>query len=439
MPTIPDEYRQAMDERYRESERRMRELAGKQQALQSRALRSQGAQKGFTGARNAGAELGVLGNIGAQTSAEVIQKARELESQRLAEMQKWMEGERGYEQELGKMEKGYGYQRGLQQMKQDFEGQQNALNRALQEELTRGGWTEEANRLQMQLDANEQQWTSELAWQQEEGRGKLRLSEQELEQQAAQHAAEMGLNWAQLSEQEKARLMEDTREREMQAADIASREGMQQAQITQEQWMQQKQAELAEQGWDREAARQQAALEWERQKMYGLDYGAPPPAGGGEMPMDILGGGGGGGQQFGGMYGLEQQKLQLEQDRMEHETYLKRMGISAAEAAQMADQEHQKKLAEMGFTHESEMAELNADLAQQVEEFKANQGQLAGIMQQYSDLIAQKVNDVSGDLPSGRMNYVINNLNQQLAQHYGFDNVQDWIDNGGQPLAEWNR
>ena len=414
---LPDDLRGAMDERYAESERRMRELAGKQQALQNRALRSQGAQRGFTGARNAGAELSVLGNIGAQTSAEVIQKSRELESQRLAELQKWAEGERGYEQQRGLAEQGYGHQRGLQQMKQDFEGQQNALNRQLQDELTRGGWTEEAKRLQMQLDANESQWTSELAWEQEYGRGtlgieqgKLELSEKELEQAARQHAAEMGLSYDQLSEQEKARIMQDTRERYLQEQQIASAEGMQQAGFDQDRYMQEQVAELTRQGWTEEAARQQAALQWEHEKMYGP---------GSSAPMDMLGGAQGGGAGFGGYggtYGLEQQKLQLEQQKLDLQEQLTREGWDRDSAAAEADRQFQQQMQESGFGHDTEMAETNARLNEQLEEFKANRGQIAGAMQNYSDWLTLRI---QGEMDIGRFNQAVDNLNIQLAELYG--------------------
>ena len=407
---LPDDLRGAMDERYAESERRMRELAGKQQALQNRALRSQGAQRGFTGARNAGAELSVLGNIGAQTSAEVIQKSRELESQRLAELQKWAEGERGYEQQRGLAEQGYGHQRGLQQMKQDFEGQQNALNRQLQDELTRGGWTEEAKRLQMQLDANESQWTSELAWEQEYGRGtlgieqgKLELSEKELEQAARQHAAEMGLSYDQLSEQEKARIMEDTRQRYLQEQQIASTEGMQEKQFTHEGFMQDRIDALEREGWDRDDARQQASIEWEREKH------------GGEMD-------------------IAQQGLDFDQRKLEIQEQLEREGWDRDDARQEAQIRADQEMQESGFGHDTEMAETNARLNEQLEQFKANQGEIAGAMRNYSDWWTLRM---QGVINTADLNQAVDKLNLDIARANGFNSVEEWTQSGGVPLGHW--
>ena len=62
------------------------------------------------------------------------------------------------------------------------------------------------------------------------------------------------------------------------------------------------------------------------------------------------------------------------------------------------------------------MAETNARLNEQLEEFKANRGQIAGAMQNYSDWLTLRI---QGEMDIGRFNQAVDNLNIQLAELYG--------------------
>jgi len=418
VPTIPKEYTAAMDERYRESERRMRELAGKQQALQSRALRSQGAQRGFTGARNAGAELSVLGSIGAQTSAEVIQKNRELESQRLAEMNKWMEGERGYEQQRGLAEQGFGFQAKLAKDKDD---------RAA--ELQREGWTRSEAEAQAERELKQTMQQSEFGQEktmqdmiadlEREGWG---AEEARNEAQRLWQSGESGLERDQETfiQAEEARLT-----REGWSAEAARDEAQRLWQTeesgksrTHDVTMQDMVASLEREGFTHDEAMKKAAIDWEREQMYGV--GADEQGQGGT----------------GGTYALEQRKVQLEEDRMAQEADLIAKGWDRDDARAQADRDFNKALqeAEQGYFDEdtgeyvggteAHMAQVNADMATQLEEFRANQGQIAGALAQFADAMNMRM---QGLTDIGRHNQTVDMLNEQLAA-LGYT---------GAPLTHW--
>ena len=444
MPEIPAEYSAAMDERYRESERRMRELAGKQQALQSRALRSQGAQRGFTGARNAGAEMSVLDSIGAQTSAEVIQKSRELESQRLGEMQKWMEGERGYEQELGKMKAGYGYQSRLAKDKDDRAAQlmregwdrsdANAqAERELKQTMQQASFGQEQTMQEMIADLEREGWTAEEArneaqrqW--ESGESALgRTHDVSMQDMIADLERE---GWtAEEARNEAQRLWQEGENTLSRGHDVT---------------MQDMIADLQREGWSLEDAQKKAALDFQRQQEWGLGYTGQTTGSGALILGGAAGGGGGGGG--GGAAGRAQQELDLERQRLEQQQsqYESQYGYTddegnyvggsdaAAAAAEREWQEGQTQL-EQGYYDENgeyvggtvaAMAQVEADMGAQLEELRANQGQIAGIMQQYADYMAKKAAE-GPTFPTGRFDRLTDTLNAQLKE-YGSSIVLDY-------------
>jgi hypothetical protein len=293
-----------MEERYRLSQQRMLALAGQEEMLRKRKAKSRYGEAGiYGGVRQAG-----LGAIESDVGAQRLTRARELESQRLTEEQKWLGEEMGHRRQLGLMEAGYGHQgrlaregrewqagesalqrqwqtgertggeewkSGERMGTEQFQATQADLNRQLQDELTRGGWTEEAGRLRRQIMSNERMQQEQLGF----GREQLGFQYEQL-------AEQMGLDRDKLALQE-----------------TLTREGW-----TQE--AQQLQMEI-----DAKERQVEQQLGWEREKMYGPEYagaggGGPFGGAGGALgrPYDDT--------QYGGTYGLAQQQLGLDYARL---------------------------------------------------------------------------------------------------------------------------
>ena len=150
--SMPPGLQKSQDRRWQlATQRRQQDIGGVYRGKET-ALQRQAAKSGFLDQGEHGRQAFSLASAGA---AEGTQALRDIEAERAKEELTWAQGERQYQQTLGTMEAGYGYNKKLQDAKAD-------LDLALQEgRLSHEEYQNELDRLQETfLQESQQNWQS---------------------------------------------------------------------------------------------------------------------------------------------------------------------------------------------------------------------------------------------------------------------------------------